>query len=538
MFIISKNKNARNILQNYKEAFCDLSLKFGSIYEFTLINDFTLVWFSAKPQDQLYKYKNGFIIGKKKFEDSYSDQPKLIDSDLPECTHPLLQNTIIKILKDEILVKPNEVTSIFYDDKFSVSDYSILLAKLDGKMPQNTLVQLLTAVGYFPGNLTLFKDIVKIPYLKGLQLNHRSSIYSISDFVWKKADDDAMVQRLQEVVPHSIKQSLAMSGGLDSRFVLGVLLKENINPTLRSLEDKENEIVDELNKDLKLEYHKTKYPKETAYHYTLMTDARIYFRGGNYSSMFDRVHKDEIIHTGLSILPMNENSFASAWKKPGSIKTIYNDLITYALLPRMPRSGFTIFKDIIQKDGMQRFLEKELSFGKGYVNFKTRKQWALWFYHLNRGLTWTFAHVLDLSFYIYPVFILGDKKAAELGITSSAYSNFNKERLRRINQKLFPNMNLDYSDGRSFKSKPFFNDHFTRIYNEYFKKLISRFKHLKVNSKRTKANWFDDLETKQAKKFESYYHKQYLEIIQDKNENLRVKRVAVTLNNLLLFLEK
>lgn len=538
MFIISKNKKASKILQDYKKAFSDLSLKFGSIYEFKLINEFTLVWFSAKPQDQLYKYNNGFIIGKKKFEDSYSDQPKLIDSDLPECTHPLLQNTIIKILKDEILVKPNEVTSIFYDDKFSVSDYSILLAKLDGKMPQNRLVQLLTAVGYFPGNLTLFKDIVRIPYLKGLQLNHRSSIYSISDFVWKKADDDAMVQRLQEVVPHSVKQSLAMSGGLDSRFVLGVLLKENINPTLRSLEDKENEIVDELNKDLKLEYHKTKYPKETAYHYTLMTDARIYFRGGNYSSMFDRVYKDEIIHTGLSILPMNENSFASAWKKPGSIKTIYSDLITYALLPRMPKSGFTIFNDIVQKDEMQGFLEKELSFGKDYVNFKTRKQWALWFYHLNRGLTWTFAHVLDLSFYIYPVFILGDKKAAELGITSSAYSNFNKERLRRINQKLFPAMSVAYSDGRSFKTKPFFIDHYTRIYNEYFKKLISRFKHLKVNSNREKSNWFDDLECKQAKHFESYYRKKYIEIIQDKNENPRVRRVAVTLNNLLLFLEK
>lgn len=535
MFILSKKEHAHNTIQSYRNAFENTSFNFGDIYQFT-IKDYKLNWFSARPQDQLYVYKNGFIIGKKSFDDYYNPNPIVIDQNLPETTNSLLQNLTVKIKHGQLIVEPNEVTSVFYDENYSVSDYSILLAKLEKKLPDNVLVQILTAIGYFPGNLTLFKNIERVPYLYGLNLNDKS-LTKFDDFKFKKSDDDKMLARLKEIVPQCKKQSIAMSGGLDSRFVLGVLLSRGVKPILRSLKDKENPIVEELNENLKLKYVTVKGNYENEFQYTLMTDGRIYFRGGNYSKLYDEVEPNEILHTGLSILPMNENSFASAWKKPGSIKTIYNDLIHYALLPRMPKEGFKAFIKPITKQNSQAFLEDKLAYGKNYLQFKTRKQWALWFYHLNRGLTWTLAHVQDLSFYVYPIFILGDKKASEWGITSTAYSNFNKERLRRINQKLFPNLQIDYSDNRDFNSKPFILDHYDRIYNEYFKKLVNRFKQLKTDHSTHNHNWFEDIGYTEAPSFNVYFKDSYKNIVNDREEIMRVRRTAVTLNNVLLYLE-
>lgn len=535
MFILSKNKNAYNTILSYKKAFEKSSFQFGDIYQYDL-STYTLYWFSARPQDQLYVYKNGFIIGKRNFEDDYCQEPIQLHENLPVSTASILQNTIIRCDREQLIIEPNETTSIYYDENYSVADYSILLAKLNNRLPSHLLVQILAAIGYFPGNLTLFEGVERVPYLYGIDLN-KKALTKLDDFKLRKSDDDKMLARLKGIVPQVKKQSLAMSGGLDSRFVLGVLLSQNIKPTLRSLKDKENPIVEKLNEKLNLKFITVEGEYENAYHYTLMTDGRIYFRGGNYSKLYDEVSPNEFLHTGLSILPMNENSFASAWKKPGSIKNIYNDLIHYALLPRMPKEGFKSFVKPITKHSSQAFLEDELAYGKNYSNFKTRKQWALWFYHLNRGLTWTYAHVQDLSFYVYPIFILGDKKAAEWGITSSAYSNFNKERLRRINQKLFPDLPIDYSDNRDFNSKPFILDHYDRIYNEYFKKLVNRFKQLKTDHSTHNHNWFEDIDYTEAPSFNVYFKDSYKNIVNDRDEIMRVRRTAVTLNNVLLYLE-
>ncbi len=536
MFILTKNKDALAVLKAYKQEFENSTFDFGDIFTFRL-NNYFLFWFSARPQDQLFVYQNGFIIGKKDFETNYSDIPVEIHEKLPENTSSLLQSTTIEVFKDQVNIIPNEITSIYYDED-NVSDFTLLLAKLLKRLPDDKLIQIFSGIGYMPGNLTIFKNILKIPYLRGLKLNS-GKLFVTDKFIYKKGDDDKMVSRLIDIVPKTSKQQLAMSGGLDSRFVLGVLLKAKIRPKLVTLLDKESTIVEKVSHSLNLLLEKKNGEKEGAYQYTLMTDARIYYKGGNYSKMFENVKHNHFLHTGLSILPMNENSFATAWKKPGSIKNIYNDLIRYALLPRVPSEGFSVFEKNLSKQEMQNYLEAELVFGKEYLDFKTRKQWALWFYHLNRGLTWTIAHLQDASFYIYPIFLLGDKKAAEYGIASSAYSNFNKERLRKINQKLFPDLPIDYSDYRTFESKPFLLNHWSRIYNEFFKKMVNRFVQLNSDKKTdAKTDYFKGLSLEQSKNIRKYYKKDLRVLLKDKTHALRVRRTAVTINNALLFLEK
>ena len=539
MFIISKNSfAAKTAVNEYRKHLKGLHNHFSEVYEFNLNSLHTLYWFSAKPQDQLHVYTNALVIGKLKFDEAKSDKPiyhnteflvEFADLEL----NTLIHTSIVYYNEETLEVFPNEVVNLYYSST-NISDFQLLIAKAEKLLPSQIGVQILAAVGYFPGNMTLFEEIKKIPYLCKIK---NFKIEKVSDFNPQKHDDKKLLKRLSEIVPKNDKQSLAMSGGLDSRFVLGILLNSGIKPNLISLDGNEKPIVDEVAKtyNLKLIVNKGKHIRHDLY--TLMTDARLYFRGGNYSKMISEFHNDGIIHYGFSLIPYNENSFASAWKRPTFSSNLYDDLIYFALLPRVPPNGFKLFKKMISKSKMFYFLKKEMEFGLDYFKLKSKKETATWFYHLSRGLTWTYAHLSDLSYFKYPVFILGDKKASELGFKSSAYSNFNKDRLREINQKLFKESNIDYSDNRRFKSLPFIIKDINKIYTEFFKKFFTWLKGLNYTSTDDSQNWFGEIDLKEAKEFRSYFSEDYNTIINSKNSNFRVKRTAVTINDTLMFLE-
>lgn len=542
MFIISKNKkSAFKAINNYKESLSELHDNFSEIFKINISESKSIFWFSAKPQDQLYVFKNAIVLGKLNFNEKQCSKPiyhenEMLDSFIDLNLDTLLNTTIIYFDEKNIEVIPNETTSIYYSQK-SISDFQLLIAKFEKLWPSQVNTQILAGVGYFPGNMTLFEEIKKIPYLFKLKNN---KLENISQFRPTKHNDKKLLERLIEIVPNSNKQSLAMSGGLDSRFVLGVLMKSGIKPKLFSLDGNEKTIVQKVADcyDLDLTVDNQKHIQNDLY--TLMTDARIYFRGGNYSKMISDYQAEGIIHYGFCLLPYNENSFASAWKKPSIKSNLYDDLINYALLPRVPTSGFSQFRSTLSKAKMFQVLKEEMKFGIDSYNFKlkTKKEIATWFYHLSRGLTWTYAHLSDLSFFKYPVFLLGDKKACEFGFRSSAYSNFNKERLRKINQKLFTDSNIDYSDNRSFKSLPPIIKDISKIYNEFLKKLIARYKGIKNQKPGDSLDWFDNLKTTEAKSFNKYFSVPYKNIIDDDKVKFNLKRAAVTINDTLIFLEK
>jgi len=537
MFILSKEESSLDSLQTFRSELRGIGTSFSPIEEFK-IGAYFLYWFSAKPQDQLTVYRNGFIVGKSNFEEKFklgsrNDKEEV----LPETLHPLLQSTKIVIENNEVKIIPNGITSIYYSESQNISDHQLLIAKHEQIRPDSNLVQLLGGIGYLPGNLTLFHCIRKIPYLFSLNLNNLQ-LNQEEEFRPEPSDDDKMVERLIKVIPENRNVNISMSGGMDSRFVLGLLLKKGIEPKLITMKGDELEIVKELSEKLNLELEITKSALIDDYMYTLMTDARIYFRGGNYSQMLNTYKPDELIYNGISILPINENSFASAWKKPGKLSMIYEDLIDYALIQRVPLDGFTKFKNPFTKSQMKSFLTKELSFGKDYYNSKTRKQWGTWFYHLHRGLTWSPAHLADLSFFIYPVFSLSDKKATEIGISSTAYQNFNKERLRRMNQRLFETVRVDYANDRKFESGSRLIIPLSKYYNEYFKKFFKRFKQLKKYLSQTNTDWFSEVSKLEATNFKHYFTEGFDELLNDNQASFNEKRIAVTLNHVLLFLNK
>ena len=164
MFILSKDKKVKSSLQFMWNELSHVNSNFTPIEEFKF-GAFYLFWFSARPQDQLNVYANGFIIGKSSFEEDYKpDSIEKIEFELPESLHPLLQSTIIEIDGDDQLnIIPNGITPIYYSEQNTVSDYQLLIAKYEDLKPDVVLVQTLCGIGYMPGNLTLFDSVQKIP---------------------------------------------------------------------------------------------------------------------------------------------------------------------------------------------------------------------------------------------------------------------------------------------------------------------------------------------------------------------------------------
>jgi hypothetical protein len=183
-------------------------------------------------------------------------------------------------------------------------------------------------------------------------------------------------------------------------------------------------------------------------------------------------------------------------------------------------------------------LSKELSFQREYYDFKSRKVWAGWFYHLNKGLGKINSGMSDASYYTYPVFLLGDKKAIELGLGSSGYSNFYKERVRKMNQKLFTKeLQIEYSGNRSFHSKPPLVIDAYKLYYEYGYKLVRKYtersKFLKGYDDEILAN----INTAEHQKFSNYFIDDLESNLHNKQITYALKRVMVTLNNVLKFLD-
>ncbi len=534
MFIISKNKNSEEALKHYQNELVKVS-KTEKIYAFNLINGYKLFWTSVKPSDNLHVYNDGYVIGKANFSEELSKEPIIHDSNLPQSYNTLLQSCKIRLEAEDINVYPNEQFNVYYS-KNSVSDYQLLIGKSEKIIPDFFNVAVLGAVGYFPGDLTLFKEVRKISYLHSL--NFLEFTQKREDkFELKKNNDDLLIDRYKEIVPKNVKTGLSLSGGLDSRFILGILLAENIKPTVYSRSDGEDEIVKKISDKLDLDCYIEKGDSLDEYSYTLCSDARIYYRGGNYNQLKEFYNKDEILHNGLWSDPTIENAFKTAWKKPGLLKTIFEDLIDHALLGNIRKEMFGLNRTVT-KEEIKSYLSKELEYQKQYYNFKKRKQWAGWFYHINRGINWSNSTMADASFYIYPVYLLGDKKSVELGLSSSGYSNFYKERLRKINQKLFTKeLQIDYSDGRSFHSKlPIVID-FYKIYHEYLYKLVRKFterrKFLKGYDKEILAN----INVDEHKDLSKYFINDLKTNLEDPRIAYALKRVMVTLNNTLKFLD-
>ena len=529
MYLVTSNKKASAALRTLAES---LGLA-GTVHSVPLVTDLELFWMRSKPSDNLHIYGDRIVIGKADFQEPSSERPIWHNPDeVAPRLHPLLNATTIKLGPNGIRVTPNQHAEVFWS-KRSVSDLQLLIAKAEQFRPSRLGTLVLGTVGYFPGDLTLFSEVKKLPFLETLDFP-AGTTQRHGSFEPKAPNDEAMVERLIEIVPLSSKPSIALSAGLDSRFVLGCLITKGLKPSARTRKDHETDLVEEVCRRLGLPLVPARHDLVEGYKYTLMSDARIYHRGGNYSQMFHDV-TDEVLHNGLFADSIIENTFRTAWKKPGRITTIYSDLIRYALLSNCP-VNVTGVVGAPSRQELHEELRAQLRGGETYAEFRSRKQWASWFYYFHRGLNWTPATMADASYFAYPVYLLGDRVATEYGLTSSPWSNFYKERLRVLNRQLLPEVPVDYSEGRPWKSRPPVINGIHKLWYEYAERLVARRRGIR-QMQGIGQNPLAEPTADSHSDLTNYFTRPLDELVTDETVTRNVKRAGVTVNNVLNFLD-
>ena len=146
----------------------------------------TLGWFACRPTDNVHRFRDGRLIGALSYAEAIQTDAHVHAGDMPETVDPVWGG--VKIF-DTGRLQPIGTPNVYYSSK-SVSDMQLLIADLEGHQPGQIGFALLSQVGYFPGNLTLFDQIRRIPFRATLDLG-TWSITSAPSIDLPVANDDA-----------------------------------------------------------------------------------------------------------------------------------------------------------------------------------------------------------------------------------------------------------------------------------------------------------------------------------------------------------
>ena len=500
-----------------------------------------LGWFSARPADNLHIYRDGFVLGKLRPGEPTSAAPISHGEALaPSEVHPLASATLVEVRERGVRVRPFHTTNVFRDAD-TVSDMQLLIADAKSYRPWAEGVALLGTVGYLPGNLSLFREITRIPLFH--IFDRRSGCDTrVHRFTSREPDDSAVVERFVSIVPPHSPSYLGFSGGCDSRFVLGVLLHAGVRPELLHLTDREDPIAKRVAGQAGLSITIVREPAADpdAGKYTLMTDAQIYYRGGHYGRLRNHVAPGSLYYTGLFADSVIKNAFRAAWKVPRRRRDMLERLIEHALLPRM-RSREPGLAAASEKASLLRFLREQLVVSPEDGPFERSKELAAWFYFSHRGMRWTPATLADLSFFTEPVLLLADVLALELGIRSSAWSNFHNDRVRALTQLLLPQVGSKYSNGQKATVSRWPVRGVEKLGYEYGSRAVEYLKGKLENGGTRRVpgqGATGGVSAEESRGFRTYFDRPLVDLLSGSECSFSVKRAAVTINGVLRYLER
>jgi len=504
------------------------------------LGDKYLGWFSCRPTDNVHMYTDGFLVGTLSFDEAASSDLQEHSNRLPESPDPLLG--AIKIYKNGV-IEPIGIANAYYSTS-AVSDMQLLIADLEGFLPSPMEFAVLTRVGYFPGNLTLFDEVKRIPFLAQYDLS-RGSAQAPRLLQVHEPDDKAMIRRLVEIVPQtSWPQFLALSGGIDSRFVLGVLLSAGIRPTLLHGGRTEDDIVRSIAQTLDLRLfwsgNAETVPPISLSHpvpYTAMTDAQIVFRSGKFSMWRRCFPRDSILHVGLFADSSIKNAFKTAWKVPDPRSKLLDRLIHYALLQaNVSKAGH--LKSFENKCDVTEYLAEHLAYQEHYLEVRGSKSLANWFYYINRGIRWSSASLCEASYFTRPLFILSDLEATLYGLFADSWSNYAHSRARTLNRELLPAVDAPYANGLRSLPDARLLSVLERVGYEYFNRALAYVRDQReVRVDTSLESNVEAIPLARGDLLAPYLTKSPEEVFLDRAVPDRAKRAIITLSHVLDYLQ-
>ncbi len=434
----------------------------------------TLLWRRTRPSDNLHVFRDGVYAGLLSASERESVEAIAHPEEpLPSRVETLLPGVEFRVESGQLYVTPSGITPVFAS-RHSVSDMQLLIAAAEDLWPSVENFGFLATTGYFPGNLTLFEGVKKIPW--GQREEYGAGRSTETDrFEPREPDDRLLVERLLASIPGAPGE-VFMSGGYDSRFVLGLLHAKGVRTQLLHWTGTEREIVREVGRSLGVPVRVAEPCAALSGElYTLMTDAQIYYRGGNYSRLREALDPECVHYFGLGANCILKKAYKGAWKLGGQRRGALRRLCGYVFggfrHERIPGLGaFASRADIVAK------AEKELAFLSRYEEELPAHALASVFFYFNSVMRWLPATLGDLSYFTRILCPLTDTRAVEFGIRSSAWSNFRHDRVRGMNRRLLPSLDVTYSDGASPKPIPAPLSAIAKLRYEYYDRAFAYFR--------------------------------------------------------------
>ncbi len=516
-----------------------LPVPVGAVHEVE-VGTHTLLWARVQMRDNLHVYPDGALIGRVRADEMLSDAPlHHADGVRSDLAVPNLGAVVIRCASgpgSAPTVEPLGVTQTFTCGD-SCSDRTLLLAAARGLRPSAEGFAVLAGIGYFPGNMTLFSEINRIPFLHRWSAKEQSSTRT-RELRPQRPDDDAMIDRLVSIVPSGVTHALGLSGGYDSRFVLGVLHRAGADVRIVRFTDGETPIVEAIAAALGLEVEGVGSIEEApgAYpplQFTLMSDAQIWHGVSQHGRLARLLGPEEFFHSGQFSDSINKNAFKTAWKRPGRRRDLWNRLAADALLPNVPDIQPGV-KACAQRADVESVVRRSIDYQREYVDFPKRKQWANWVYYMNRGMRWAQAFHDDLTFGTNLTFLLSDIDAQLLGIATGFWENFHNDRAAELNRRMLPEVSTGYQSGAPVDPIRGIRGAIDKVEYEFLTRArVNRSGRARLRSLPT--TYADDLPNDEPSGWDHYVDRP-MGVDQDAG-SFGLRRAKVTLANVLTFLD-
>jgi hypothetical protein len=494
-----------------------------------------LLWSHVQPQENLHRFTDGVLLGKLAADEPAHRSPVDHDATLPTHLPPQLRGVVLRT-EPHLSVEPIGITTAFWCGS-SVSDRQLLLAAEAGLRPSAEGVAALSGVGYLPGNVSLFREVSRIPFLHRWAPDARTATRT-RELALPRPDDDALVERLVSQVPTEVPHAVGLTGGFDSRFVLGLLRRAGATVRVLRFDDQEDDVVASIAAEAGVPSDSAGPIDAPSEHqppgtFTVMTDGQLWLTGNQQGRLGRHLGELEWYHSGQFADSISKNGFKTAWKAPDPRTPFWPRLLATAMFPSVPDRR-PLLRECNTRDDLLDLVLDAVAFEREYVELRTRKQWANWVHYMNRGLRWAQTQYLDLEVTSNPAFLLSDIDAQLLGIATSFWANFNNDRAKAMNHALLPEVTTPYLNGQPVERATGLAGARRKLEYEYVYRLRARRKgraYIRSNTTThetkvpgvTPAGW-DDLFTAPMEDVAAC-------------DNLGLRRVAVIISHVLAFLE-